>query len=119
MPNWLTQNLNAIAMKTEDLIEISVCCRNYNVEVSFIRSLQQNGLLELITVEETAYIEPGALKQLEQIISLHDELEINLAGIETIMHLLARVNTLQEEVLALNNKLRIYEGRPLPVEIIE
>ena len=106
-------------MKTENLIAVSVCCTSYNIESSFIHSLEQNGLLALVTIEDTAYIEQHALKQLEQIISLHYELEINLAGIETIMHLLQRVNTLQEEVLALHNKLRVYEVHPLSMEIIE
>ena len=115
LPNWLIQVLNTIAMKTDNLLEVSLCCINYNVETSFISSLHQNGLLKIITISETAYIELSELKQLEQIIRLHNDLDINLEGIETIMHLLRRVHTLQEELVILQNKLRIYENHPLTV----
>jgi len=36
-------------------------------------------------------------------------MDINIEGIETISHLLERVNELQQEIVALKNKVGLYE----------
>jgi hypothetical protein len=96
-------------METEYLISIDEFCANHNVEISFISSLQQSGLIEITTVREAGFIEADQLKQLEKFIRLYYELDINLEGIETINYLLQRINSMQHEIVALRNKLRIYE----------
>jgi hypothetical protein len=42
-------------------------------------------------------------------IHLHHDLEINIAGIEAITHLLERVEQMQQNMKGLRNRLRIYE----------
>jgi hypothetical protein len=37
-------------------------------------------------------------------------MDINLEGIETISYLLGKMSDLQQEILRLNNRLRIYEN---------
>jgi hypothetical protein len=96
-------------MQTENLIAVDVFCANHNIEISFISSLQQTGLIEITTIKETGFIDAGQLQQLEKFIRLYYELDINLEGIETITHLLKRVNSLQDEIIALRNRLRLYE----------
>jgi hypothetical protein len=96
-------------METEYLISIDEFCANHNIEISFISSLQQSGLIEITTVREAGFIEADQLKQLEKFIRLYYELDINLEGIETINYLLQRINSMQHEIVALRNKLRIYE----------
>jgi hypothetical protein len=96
-------------METEYLISIDEFCANHNIEISFISSLQQSGLIEITTVREAGFIEADQLKQLEKFIRLYYELDINLEGIETINYLLQRINLMQHEIVALRNKLRIYE----------
>jgi hypothetical protein len=96
-------------MQTEYLIAIDEFCASHNVEISFISSLQQNGLIEIITVKETGFINAGDLQQLERFIRLYYELDINLEGIETITYLLQKIISQQEEILALKNRLRLYE----------
>jgi chaperone modulatory protein CbpM len=93
----------------ENLIPAREFCANYDISISFIRSLQENGLTEITTIEETEYIPAYRLQELEKIIRLYYEMDINLEGIETIMHLLQRINTMQEEITGLRNRLRIYE----------
>jgi hypothetical protein len=66
-------------------------------------------LIEITTVREAGFIEADQLKQLEKFIRLYYELDINLEGIETINYLLQRINSMQHEIVALRNKLRIYE----------
>ena len=93
----------------ENLIPADEFCANHNIEVSFIRSLQENGLIEIMTIEEKGYIQSSQLQELEKIVRLYYELDINLEGIETINHLLQRINNMQDEITALRNRLRLYE----------
>jgi hypothetical protein len=91
------------------LIAIDEFCASHNIEVSFISSLQQSGLVEVTTIKETGFIDAGQLQQLEKFVRLYYELDINLEGIETVNYLLQRINALQDEITTLRNKLRIYE----------
>lgn len=97
-------------MRTRKYIAINEFCVNHNIEISFVSSLQQTGLIETTTIEETEFIDTEQLRQLERIICLHYELDINLEGIETITHLLQRMNAMQNEMISLRNRLRLYEG---------
>ena len=97
-------------MLTRKYIAINEFCINHNIEISFVSSLQQTGLIETTTIEETEFIDADQLRQLERIICLHNELDINIEGIETITHLLQRMNAMQNEIISLRNRLRLYEG---------
>ena len=97
-------------MQTENLIAIDAFCANYNIEISFISSLQQIGLIEITTIKETEFINASQLRHLEKIVHLYYELDINIEGIETITHLLHRINSMQDEIIALKNRLRLYES---------
>ena len=96
-------------MQTEYLIAIDEFCVKHDIEVSFIYSLQQTGLIEITTVEEVGYIPVDDIQQLEKFVRFYYELDINLEGIETISHLLQRVTDLQDEIIELRNKLSLYE----------
>lgn len=97
-------------MQTENLIAVEEFCTNHNIEISFISSLQQTGLIEIIIVKEIWFIDSSQLPQLERIVRFYYELDINLEGIETIMHMLQRISTMQDEIITLKNRLRIYES---------
>ena len=97
-------------MQTEYLVRIDEFCIKNNIEISFIRTLQETGLIEITIVEETGFIDAVQLQQLEKFIRLYYELDINLEGIETISHLLRRINDLQDEIITLRNRLSLYEG---------
>jgi len=96
-------------MQTENLIAIDDFCAIHNIEFSFISSLQQTGLIEITTIEQTVFIDAGQLQKLEKFLRFYYELDINLEGIETITHLLQRISTMQEEIILLKNRLRLYE----------
>lgn len=97
-------------MPTVNLIAIEDFCANYNIEISFINSLQQTGLIEITVVEETWFIDADQLHQLEKMVRFYYDLGINLEGIETIFHLLQRIDSMQDEITALKNRLRLYES---------
>jgi len=96
-------------MQSEYLIAIDEFCAKHDIEVSFISSLQQTGLIEITTVEEVGFIPVDQIQQLEKFMRFYYELDINLEGIETISHLLKRVTDLQEEIIELRNRLGLYE----------
>jgi hypothetical protein len=84
-------------------------CQHYQVESTFISSLEEYGLIELQIIEENKFIPADRLRDLEKYIHLHYDLKINMEGIDAISHLLARFTSLQNELASLRNKLRIYE----------
>ena len=92
-----------------DFISVIDFCSNNNIEIDFIGMLHENGLIEIITIEETAYVHSKQIKQLEKIVRMHYELDINIEGIETINYLLEKIDSLQDEIARLKNSLRIYE----------
>jgi len=97
-------------MHTEKLIAVDVFCAHHNIEVSFISSLQQTGLIEITTIEETGFINVSNLKQIEKFLCYYYDLDINIEGIEAITHMLDRMNAMQDEIILLRNRLRLYES---------
>ena len=96
-------------MKAENLISIDEVCKFHNLEISFINSVRESGLIETISQEEMEFIDYDQLRLLEKIMIYHGVLNIHLEGIETIIHLLQRIEFHQEEIISLKNRLRFYE----------
>lgn len=96
-------------MKKENYIEALEFCSSFNIELNFLESLREYGLIELENIEEVIYIPEDQLSDLERIVRLHYDLDINLEGIETIINLLHKSEELRHEIESLKNKLRFYE----------
>ena len=96
-------------MTNEEMVAASEFCISHNVEISFLHSLGEAGLIEIITIEETVFINSDHLPELEKLVRLHYDMDINLEGIETIHHLLQQIKTMQNEMQALRNRLSLYE----------
>ena len=109
MPNWPNRNVKTGTMQTEFLIPIDEFCESHSIETSFINSLQENGLIEIITIKESVFIDANQLQQVEKFIRFYYDLDINFEGIETITHMLHRISAMQEEIVSLRNRLRFYE----------
>lgn len=97
-------------MQNENLIPAALCCRQYNVELSFIQSLHQYGFIHIVSVNSVEFIDIDELDALEKFIRMHYELDINMQGIEAISFLLERVQNMQHEIAYLKSKLNVYEG---------
>ena len=97
-------------MQTKYLVAIDDFCANHNIDISFISSLQQTGLIEITTVENSGFIATDQLLELEKYVRFYYELDINLEGIETVSYLLQRINAMQNELKMLTNRLRLYES---------
>jgi hypothetical protein len=97
-------------MDNPKYIPINELCERYEIEVSFIRELGDFGLIRIVQ-DPDGYRESGecidhdTLADVERMIRLHYDLDINLAGIEAIHHLLERVRNMQRELTELKNRL--------------
>ena len=96
-------------MQTEYLVDVNEFCASHNIEISFISSLQQNGLIEIQTIDKNGFIVVDQLPQVEKFIRFYYELDINIEGIEAISHLLDRIRCMHDEIIVLRNRLRLYE----------
>lgn len=96
-------------METTNLILVEKCCENLEVEFSFINSLSDCGLIEIIVLDDQKYISNEHLKDLERAIHFHDELNINIEGIDVIYNLLQQIHDLQEELRITKNKLSLLD----------
>ncbi|MHA7059855.1 chaperone modulator CbpM [Aquimarina sp. M1] len=96
-------------MSKENLIPVIEFCKNHKIEFSFLHTLQEFELIEIITLEQTLFINPEELPKLERILLFHKELEINLEGVEVIIRLLEKMHNVQNEMNRLKNRLNIYE----------
>ena len=93
-------------MSTAELIPATDFCTSHNIDITFIQSLHDYGLIEVTTIEQSTFVHTEQLPQLEQFIRLHYELDINLAGIDAISNLLQRIEQMQNEIRMLKNRLR-------------
>ena len=96
-------------MEDRELIRIDLVCSSYDVEPAFIDAIMEHGLIEVTIVDEVRFVEAAQISDLEKIIRMHYDLDINLAGIETINHLLHRIGEMREELTMLQNRLRFFE----------
>ena len=94
-----------------NLIPIDVLCVQYQVNDSFFKNLVSTGLLDLHIVDEITYIHQDSLHEIEKIMRLHQELELNLEGVDVVFNLLQKINDLQNEIVVLKNRLALYENQ--------
>ena len=97
-------------MKKEEMFSANDFCFSHSIEISFIHSLEESGLIEVIVSGGILCIPVRQIKHLEKLVRFHHDMDINLEGIEAISYLLERVHEMQQEVLILNSKLSMYEN---------
>ena len=96
-------------MNTKDLIPISRFCKIYEIEFSFISSLNDYGLIELVYIDKDEFIELEKIQEIEKIIRLHNDLGVNFEGIDIINNLIHKINALQNKLNTIENQLDIYK----------
>lgn len=96
-------------MNIEQLIPVQTICTNYQIEVSFLKELNEIGLIEISTIETVSYIHEDQIRAIEKMIRLHHDLDVNIEGIDVVLHLLQKIDTLQQELAAAKRRLDMYE----------
>ena len=85
-------------MEDANRISVEQCCVHYHIETSFVYQLDEQGLIQLSRSDESAYVSYEQLADLEKYIHLYYDLDINMAGMEAIGHLLQRMQELQTKL---------------------
>ena len=95
-------------MNMKNLIPIPELCAHYEVEISFFSNLNEIGLIEIKTIESSQYID--SVYEIEKIVRMHQELDVNIEGIDVVFNLLQKIDALQKELTAIKNRLNLYES---------
>ena len=92
-------------MKNENLVLVAQFCLHHHVELSFISSLHQFGLINILELEDEHYLSIDEMREVEKMVRLHYELGVNLEGIDAITNLLKQIAVLQHELMMTRNRL--------------
>ncbi|MEH6304149.1 chaperone modulator CbpM [Olivibacter sp. CPCC 100613] len=90
-------------------ILIKEYCAQSSVEEAFIRSLYDEGLIEINVQAKEWYITEDQLQDLEQFRQWHYDLHINVEGIDAMRHLIGKIRSMKMEINQLKNRLRLHE----------
>jgi len=93
-------------MDNDTLIPVELFCTTCHVETTLIDSLEESGLVQITVVQSRRFIAPEQMGQLEKMVRMHEDLGINVPGLEAIHHMLERMESLKDEMTQLRNRLR-------------
>ena len=96
-------------MNSENYIQIEVYCERTKTPIEFIDDLLEFEMIEVQQIENKIYVEPQYLVEIERIYRLREDLGINMEGIDTLNHMIEKVNRLEKELKLLRDRLTIYE----------
>jgi hypothetical protein len=66
--------------------------------------------VEIQTMEQVHYIHQDSIYEIEKMIRMHQELDVNIEGIDVVFNLLQKIDALQKELVNVRNRLRLYEN---------
>lgn len=96
-------------MDVNELIAVKTFCEIHHIEVSFVTTLTDLSLIEIVHVEGDVFVPGHQLPELEKLARLHKELNINPEGLDAVLHLLSKVRLMQLEIDTLKKRLKLYE----------
>ena len=96
-------------MSEEDIIPLEMFCSFYQVEQTFIETLESHGLITISYRENQRFIPIEEITELEKYTRMYYELNINVPGIDALKNMLEKIKELQREAETLRARLRIYE----------
>lgn len=91
----------------QEMIPLEDFCHYYEIEVSFVQSLEDSGLVDISRVERNTFISFDEMPRVEKFIRMHYDLNINVEGLETIDYLLKKMEALQDELIQLRNRFEV------------
>ena len=94
---------------TKQLISIRKICEIYQIPDQFFDELNTFGLLKVYHDSTEPMIAENELPRLEKLMRLYFDLNINMEGIDVILNLLNQMETIQEELFYLKQRLGLYE----------
>lgn len=96
-------------MAREKYILVSHYIRNSQIEDSFVQRLNEFGLITFEEKKNDYFIDEVDINEIERMFRLHNDLGINLEGLDAIKQMLKRLRRIEKEMDLLQKKLRLYE----------
>jgi chaperone modulatory protein CbpM len=96
-------------MSDDEIIPLELFCSFSHVELTFLETLESHGLISISHQENRRFIMKEELADLEKFSRMYYDLDINVAGIDALKHMLEKIKLLQQEAENLKARLRIYE----------
>lgn len=96
-------------MANEKYILVRHFVERTNIEVEFVQSLHEYGLVAFEERENETFIDEGDISEIEKLFRLHHDLGINYEGLDVIKQMLDRMLKMEREMDLLQKKLRLYE----------
>ena len=100
-------------MGTLKTISVKQFCVHYKVPISFIETLSEYELIEIVNQNKILHIQEEQITTIEKLMRLHYDLDINFEGLDVITNLINQIKSLQNEVETLNNKIEFYDDKIL------
>lgn len=95
-------------MKSTTYITVTHLCNQYQVKEELFTQLHDTGLIQIIKQETQPCLAITSIHRVEKIIRLYKDLNVNPEGIDIILNLLERIDSLSSEVLLLQQQLEVY-----------
>ena len=96
-------------MVKQNYILVNHYCEQTKISNAFIDSLHKYGLIECKQIKTEIYILSEDIVEIERFNRLHNDLGINLEGIDALNHMLQRIRSMESEMNLLKKRLRLYE----------
>lgn len=96
-------------MEKENYILVRHYCEQTHISNVFIDALNEYGLIHCQQVETEVYILDEEIPEIERFDRLHNDLGINLEGIDALNAMLQRLRNMENEMNTLKKRLRLYE----------
>ena len=94
-----------------NLIIVNEYCEKCHLDPSFILLLEEDGLINVRTVDGQRYLEASELYDLERFARWYYDLSINIEGISVIRDLLDRIHGMENEIRDLRRELQLFRSR--------
>lgn len=97
-------------MAQKNYILIKNYCERTRIPNTFIRALNEYGLIACKQIETEVYILDEQIPEIERFDRLYHDLGINLEGIDALNHMLLKMRAMENEMSLLRQKLSLYEN---------
>ncbi len=95
-------------MEKINIISAENFCARYDVPVSFIEAISDFDFIDTVFENEHLHIRNDQINLIEKLMRFHFDLNVNMEGIDVIMNLLEKINSMESEIRDLKKQLNIY-----------
>lgn len=96
-------------MEEKNYILLEHFCQHSSIADSFLKSLIEFDLITHKKMQDDFYILDEEISDIERMFRLHDDLGVNIEGLDVINEMLNRIQKMEEEMNYLRKRLSIYE----------